>query len=125
MLHRNKELNKLRDRRRAINPIRQGTYNKETRKAYERKLRLKRFNLTSDDYINILSQQDNRCAICNICIDECSRDFNIDHNHVSGRFRGLLCILCNSGIGFFRDDTNILFSAISYLTRHSMEADIL
>lgn len=71
-------------------------------------------------------QQEGRCAICGIELIRHSRQENsvcIDHNHaccLSGRScgrcnRGLLCKLCNSGIGMFRDSPLLLQNAIEYL----------
>ena len=39
----------------------------------------------------------------------------IDHNHVTGEIRGLLCNACNKGIGFLNDDIRLLKNAIKYL----------
>jgi len=50
---------------------------------------------------------------CQICGLECKRV--IDHNHIDGKIRGMLCSKCNWGLGFFRDDIEILKSAIQYL----------
>ena len=43
----------------------------------------------------------------------------IDHDHKTGKLRGLLCHQCNVGIGNFKDDVNILMNAILYLSRSS------
>ena len=69
----------------------------------------------AENYPYMLLQQDNRCLICNITEEAYGRKFCIDHDHKTGLVRGLLCNNCNSGIGFLRDDTNILLSAIKYL----------
>jgi hypothetical protein len=39
----------------------------------------------------------------------------VDHNHSSGKVRGLLCNRCNRAIGMFEDSPELLLSAISYL----------
>ena len=56
-----------------------------------------------------------RCAICGDLPG--TRRHSLDHCHVSGRMRGVLCNHCNSGLGFFRDDPRILQLAIDYLKR--------
>ena len=57
-------------------------------------------------------------ACCQICGTELGRGknaFAIDHCHETGSVRGVLCGHCNKGLGMFRDDPNILQSAIMYL----------
>lgn len=63
----------------------------------------------------MLSKQNGVCAICktNPYPD---KKFCVDHDHNTGVVRGLLCDLCNRGIGLMRDDVVILASAIDYLT---------
>ena len=56
-----------------------------------------------------------RCAICGDLPS--TKRHSLDHCHVSGRMRGVLCTRCNSGLGFFRDDPRILKQAIEYLRR--------
>jgi hypothetical protein len=57
------------------------------------------------------------CAICQRTPEENAR-FAIDHDHATGQFRDILCINCNSGLGMFKDDVGMLYSAIRYLTKH-------
>jgi len=52
------------------------------------------------------------CEICKTTCNLCG-----DHDHKTGKFRGTLCRSCNSGIGFFKDQTALLAEAISYLSR--------
>lgn len=42
----------------------------------------------------------------------------VDHNHKTGEIRGLLCGLCNSGIGHFKDKIKLLKKAIKYLENY-------
>lgn len=89
-----------------------------------RKSRLRRFyGLTLQDYDGLKSQQDNRCAICGVIPDgnaaKSYDGFHVDHNHVTGRVRGLLCGNCNTGIGMLKESEVVLQSAIQYLRHHS------
>lgn len=47
-----------------------------------------------------------------------TKRLHMDHDHDSGKFRGLLCGSCNSGLGFFRDDFKRLEGIIEYLSQH-------
>lgn len=76
-----------------------------------------------DEYYRLPSDQDYKCAICGITLDEYKtlgyRDFfSVDHDHKTGAVRGLLCDKCNRALGFFWDDEEILLRAIEYLHIH-------
>jgi hypothetical protein len=62
-----------------------------------------------------LIEQNGRCAICHT---EFTADCKprADHDHVSGKFRGVLCDHCNIGVGLFKDSPERLASAIRYLS---------
>lgn len=63
-----------------------------------------------NDAQNYIDQQDDKCAICRQAV----RLF-YDHDHKTGNGRGMLCQLCNLGLGQFRDDPERLARAIRYL----------
>ena len=78
----------------------------------------RRFNMSLEEYDNLLNAQNNKCRIC-------GRDFMatdrlavpcIDHDHNTGLVRGILCTGCNVGLGFFDDNINSLTAAIEYLS---------
>lgn len=79
----------------------------------------KKFGLTIERYDEMLVNQGGRCAICRLLSTESPRRFHVDHDHVTGIVRGLLCYRCNTGIGVFRDDVVHLRSAIKYLQESS------
>ena len=70
----------------------------------------KKVNITLEFYDSLIKQ----CRICRT-YDSGNRRWHIDHDHQSGEFRGLLCTSCNGGLGFFRDNIEILRNAINYL----------
>jgi len=67
-------------------------------------------------YDQLLEKQQGRCAICGTS-DPKSKNgfFVVDHNHASGRVRGLLCHRCNTGIGFLGDSFSDIARALEYL----------
>jgi hypothetical protein len=83
-------------------------YLRRTRKPGRARTRIK-------NYDNLVSVAGEICAICNKSRGK--QRLNIDHCHVTGKTRGLLCAGCNRGIGFFDDDTNRLSKAIAYLEK--------
>lgn len=88
-------------------------YRRKDIKRYNLKNRVKRYGINIDDYNEMREKQNGCCAICKSQIVlETSR---IDHNHVTGRVRGLLCVSCNTGIGLLKDSPQIMKNAISYL----------
>jgi Recombination endonuclease VII len=89
---------------------------------YRREYRLQLdYHLTHDDLAAMIEAQSNGCAICRSVLVSGDyrekREFAVDHEAASGKVRGLLCHACNKGIGFFRDDPELLASAIAYLNR--------
>ena len=92
--------------------------NPELVAAIERRSKFKRnYGITIDDYYNMLKAQNNGCSICGV-IKPSNRTgfFAVDHCHVSGKVRGLLCSKCNRGLGLFNDSPQRLQAAASYLT---------
>ncbi len=76
------------------------------------------YNLTEEEYINILHKQKSCCAICKKKIATLKGKrggLNIDHCHKTGKVRGLLCTTCNTALGKFKDNTEYLQNAINYL----------
>lgn len=55
--------------------------------------------------------------LCKICNQSCSSGYklSVDHCHLTGEIRGLLCLRCNKGLGYFKDNPEFLSKAIKYL----------
>ena len=88
-------------------------------KIYKRQVR---YDITQDQYDELLKIQDNKCAICK---NEFVPGSNItkacvDHNHNSGEFRAILCGACNLGLGYFKDNKKLLSAAIVYLAKYEV-----
>jgi|SRR6185369_16485045 len=91
--------------------------NPEKKKQYNRVSQLKRYGLSLEDYKALLVKQGLRCLICknltgsNLCVD---------HNHRTGKVRGLLCGPCNMALGLLQVDSKgikLLLEAIQYLNK--------
>lgn len=81
-----------------------------------RAVTLAQYGLTPASYEELLKSQDHACAICRSTDPRhWSGRFQIDHDHDTGKVRGLLCASCNGGLGLFRDDPKRLAVAITYL----------
>ena len=92
-----------------------------------RKIALARRGMTPEEYDAKLAGQGGRCA-------RCGREpktglkadgglmpaLHVDHDHVSGLNRDLLCGNCNQGLGLFRDDPELLRKAAEYIERHRL-----
>lgn len=87
--------------------------NPEKRKAiYKKSFIKKTYGLTLEDVESMKILQENKCKICNTLF---VKEPHIDHDHVTGKVRGLLCTKCNVAIGMFEEDEERLISAIQYL----------
>jgi len=78
--------------------------------------RKSKYQITKDEYAQMLESQHGSCKICKtemktICIDHC---------HETGKVRGLLCRKCNTGIGMLQDNLDIVQNAAEYLACHSV-----
>ena len=61
----------------------------------------KAYGISLDDYNELFIQQSGKCAICRRLQSEFNYPFYVDHDHQTGKVRGLLCCGCNTGLGHF------------------------
>jgi Recombination endonuclease VII len=91
-----------------------------------RALLLNQYGLTPEDYARFSANQGLVCAICGTHKPgNGHKQLLVDHDHASGRVRGLLCNACNRGLGDFHDDPELLQAAIAYLLKPLGLADRL
>ena len=96
-------------------------YNKKIRNKYDpvkkKAQHLKyMYGITREEYDEKLERQGNGCAICGIKIPGGNgQHFYVDHNHVTGQVRDLLCHNCNFVIGYAKEDIEILRAVARYL----------
>jgi hypothetical protein len=74
-------------------------------------------SFTWQDYDALWTKQGGSCAICSSELLWDAKSTHVDHDHKTGKIRGLLCGLCNQGLGSFRDDLGLLKLAIKYLKK--------
>ena len=77
-----------------------------------------KFGMTPNEYEAMLDLQGGRCAICQTDKPggRNADYFNVDHDHLTGEVRGLLCAKCNMAIGGLKDSPEVLLRAHHYLT---------
>lgn len=84
-----------------------------------------RYGITYDDYEAMLADQGGLCAVCGLPNEQFDtvkgemRRLHVDHDHETGKVRGLLCSKCNFALGCVRDSPEILGSLVRYLEDHS------
>lgn len=107
------------ERRKAYNVAHKAEINAyHNAKGYSRKARLRKYyNMTVEEYNILFDGQEGRCAICGIHQDDFKERLSVDHNHATGKVRGLLCNDCNRMLGGSKDSVESLTKAIEYLNR--------
>lgn len=79
----------------------------------------KSYGIGYKDVLKLREQQKDLCAICFepgfMMNSRVKSPLNVDHDHITGSVRGLLCHNCNRGLGLFQDNIERLKSAIKYL----------
>jgi hypothetical protein len=75
----------------------------------------KTYGITAEEHAALFAQQGKCCAICGSKEPRTTRSWHVDHDHVTGAVRGILCNTCNLLLGRARDRVDILQGAIAYL----------
>ena len=85
-----------------------------------------RYGITIDQYNVMLEAQGGRCTLCGSTPNpngvRAASCLHVDHDHVTGAVRALLCNECNRGLGYLRDSPRLLRLAADYIERHRPEA---
>ncbi len=77
----------------------------------------KHYKIRLPEYKALYEAQDGKCACCGKPESDFKRQLHVDHDHVTGIVRGLLCTQCNPGIGYFQESIERLEMAIRYLKK--------
>lgn len=105
---------RLKDRREAhakVAHLPEVKYKKRMRGLYER------YGISAEEYLDLAEKQENLCSICGDPAG--SRALSVDHDHNTGEVRALLCTGCNLGLGWFKDNIEVMKKAINYLEKHN------
>ncbi len=81
---------------------------------------LRNYGMTSEDVARLLHKQECCCAICEVDLLPVlsTNGWAIDHDHASGRVRGMLCSACNTALGLLRESLRIVAAMGSYIEKH-------
>ncbi len=81
--------------------------------------RLWKYGVTPEQFQVLHAAQSGRCAVCRSSTPGRKKaNFHVDHDHETGKVRGLLCGDCNTGLGLFKDNQALLAAAAAYLRKH-------
>jgi hypothetical protein len=84
----------------------------------------RKYGLTLEEFQTLHGNQHGVCAICGEpekvleSRTKKAKSLSVDHCHITGKVRGLLCYECNTGIGKLKDSTSLMRKAIEYLERY-------
>lgn len=97
------------------NRDRYNAYQREYYRKHRKRLtnRARLYKVSAEELASWLQER----PACEICGG--TERLHVDHDHKTGRLRGVLCNTCNGGIGFFHEDIDKMRAAIAYLTAHS------
>ncbi|MCY7366511.1 MAG: endonuclease VII domain-containing protein [Frankiaceae bacterium] len=78
----------------------------------------RRYGITGDEFRALVEAQGGVCALC-----QERKAQHVDHDHLTGSVRGVLCSCCNQGLGNFRDRADVMRKAIDYLERTTWQKE--
>lgn len=107
-------MNKLREKARAAT-TKWRAKNPERHAEQTRRQTLKRFGITIEEYDRMATSQGCLCAICRKPEPVEGRQLAVDHDHITGRIRALLCSVCNTSLGKWNDDPVLIRRAAEYV----------
>jgi hypothetical protein len=90
--------------------------NPERTKRHKRASACKRYGLTLQGWDHLFASQDQRCAACR-ADEHGGRNWHVDHCHLTGRVRGILCHRCNVALGMLEDSPERVLSLHEYVTK--------
>ncbi|MFL6240498.1 MAG: endonuclease VII domain-containing protein [Actinomycetes bacterium] len=76
---------------------------------------MRRYGIGDDEVAVMIEAQGGACASCEGPLERP----HVDHDHKTGKVRGILCFNCNAGLGKFQDNVDVMQLAVDYLRRHA------
>ena len=93
-----------------------GKYQTACKSCYHSQQMKRNYGITLEDYDRMYKEQNGVCKICSLPqVSKRNTRLCVDHDHGTGKVRGLLCDDCNRGIGLLKDDARLLDKASEYL----------
>lgn len=82
----------------------------------------RKYGISLSDYQKMFAEQLGVCAICYqaevATINNIRKTLSVDHNHTTGKIRGLLCYRCNSALGLLKEDEKLIMSTLFYIKKY-------
>lgn len=91
-------------------------FNKEYHAKNKDRFLVSKYGMAPGDYDRMYAEQEGKCAICRRDSADFKKGLSVDHDHVSGNIRSLLCFSCNAAIGLAQEDPDILMAMIEYVS---------
>lgn len=85
---------------------------------------MRKYGMTIEQYDVMLEAQGGGCFICGRPPRE-DISLHVDHDHSTGKVRGILCFCCNNALADFQEDPEVLKKAASYVSWHANEEEVL
>ncbi len=90
-------------------------YRKENKKRFKNYRLQNQYGISIEEWQIMYDNQQGCCAVCETHQSMLKTILCVDHNHITGEIRGLLCHTCNRAMGLFKDDSMIIKKAMEYL----------
>jgi DNA-directed RNA polymerase subunit RPC12/RpoP len=85
--------------------------------------RHRRYGVTPQELVEMFKRQVYKCACCSDPLPEITKHVHIDHDHTTGKVRGIVCRDCNMTLAYGRDDPSRLRAAADFLERHAAQEE--
>ena len=86
---------------------------------------VREYGISIAEYNHLFELQEGKCSICGTHQSELKKRLHIDHNHETGKVRGLLCQKCNVAIGLLQDNWILLQNAANYIHQYSEDCSVV